>query len=91
VFDKLLIETLTHQFTGLEVIFVVRSLPALNDVTMQEAKKVGLGSLVELIQNGITGPLPGTILSRCSKKFFQLKNKFSKEIYCFEQASQSFV
>jgi len=67
VFDKLLIETLKkiHQ---LEITFVVRSVPTLGDATLKEAKSVGLDKIVTVIENGIDGPLPGTLLSRCSSK-----------------------
>ena len=67
VFDKLLIETIKkiHQ---LEITFVVRSVPTLGDATLKEAKSVGLDKIVTVIENGIDGPLPGTLLSRCSSK-----------------------
>ena len=67
VFDKLLIETIKkmHQ---LEITYVVRSVPTLNDATLKEAKSVGLDKIATVIENGIDGPLPGTLLSRCSSK-----------------------
>jgi uncharacterized protein with ATP-grasp and redox domains len=67
VFDKLLIETIKkmHQ---LEITYVVRSVPTLNDATLKEAKSVGLDRIASVIENGIDGPLPGTLLSRCSSK-----------------------
>ena len=65
VFDKLLIETLKAE-TDIEVVFVVRSVPTLNDATCEEAKMIGIDQVVTVIENGINGPLPGTILSRCS-------------------------
>ena len=65
VFDKLLIETIKkmHQ---LEITYVVRSVPTLNDATLKEAESVGLDKIATVIENGIDGPLPGTLLSRCS-------------------------
>ena len=65
VFDKLLIETIKkmHQ---LEITYVVRSLPTLNDATLKEAESVGLDKIATVIENGIDGPLPGTLLNRCS-------------------------
>ena len=67
VFDKLLIETIKkiHQ---LEITYVVRSVATLNDATLKEAKSVGLDKVATVIENGIDGPLPGTLLSRCSSK-----------------------
>ncbi len=65
VFDKVLIETI-KQVTNLEIVFVVRSVPALNDATRTEAKLVGMDDTTTVIENSIHGPLPGTVLSRCS-------------------------
>jgi hypothetical protein len=65
VFDKLLIETI-NKIHQLEIIYVVRSVPTLNDATLTEAKSIGLDKTATVIENGIDGPLPGTLLSRCS-------------------------
>jgi uncharacterized protein with ATP-grasp and redox domains len=67
VFDKLLIETIKIMY-DLEIVYVVRSIPTLNDATLKEAKSVGLDKIATVIENGIDGPLPGTILSRCSNE-----------------------
>ena len=45
-----------------------RSVPTLKDATLKEAKSVGMDKIVKVIENGIDGPLPGTVLSRCSKE-----------------------
>ena len=66
VFDKLFIETLKKLYQ-LEIVFVVRSVPTLNDATLTEAKSIGMDNIVKVVENGIDGPLPGTVLSRCSK------------------------
>ena len=65
VFDKLLLETIREEYRP-EVIFVVRSVPALNDATRNEAEMVGLDQVAPLMPNGLQAPVPGTILSRCS-------------------------
>lgn len=67
LFDKLLIQTIT-QAIDIEVVFVVRSVPTLNDVTSREAKIVGMDTAAKVIENGIDGPVPGTVLSRCSEE-----------------------
>jgi uncharacterized protein with ATP-grasp and redox domains len=67
VFDKLLIETI-QKIHQPEITFVVRSVPTLNDATLKEAKSVGLDKVATVIQNGIDGPLPGTLLNRCSSE-----------------------
>ncbi len=61
VFDRLLIETLNELFTA-EVIFIARARPALNDVTVAEARAVGLDQVARLIDNGIDDALPSTLL-----------------------------
>jgi uncharacterized protein with ATP-grasp and redox domains len=67
VFDKLLIETIKKIYQP-EIAFVVRSVPTLNDATFDEAKTVGIDEIATVIENGIDGPLPGTVLKRCSSK-----------------------
>jgi uncharacterized protein with ATP-grasp and redox domains len=65
VLDKLLVKTL-WQFSHPDVVFVVRNMPTLNDVTLTEAHQVELEKAAPVFTNGIDGPLPGTILKRCS-------------------------
>jgi uncharacterized protein with ATP-grasp and redox domains len=71
VFDRLLIETMKSKY-NVEIVFIVRSLPTLNDVTMEEAKMVGLHEITPVIENGMDGPVPGTIMARCSEKLTAL-------------------
>ena len=65
VFDKLLIGTIKGRFPC-EIVFVTRRLPTMNDATQEDAHLVGIDEIVPVVDNGIDGPLPGTILSRCS-------------------------
>ena len=65
VFDRLFIETV-KTFFEMEFILVVKSVPAMNDATLKEAHSVGMDRLATVIENGLQGPLPGTILRRCS-------------------------
>ncbi len=74
VMDKLFIKAIRKNI-GADIYFVVRSEPSLNDVTMEDAKKVGMDKMVPVIENGIEGPLPGTLLSRCSDKVKELVNR----------------
>ncbi len=71
VFDRLLIETIKKHHQP-QITFVVRSVPTLNDATIREAKAVGIDRIATVIENGIDGPLPGTILSRCSDEVNEL-------------------
>ncbi len=71
VFDRLFIETL-KSICNVEVVFVVRSVPALNDATAKEAAAVKLDEVAWIVENGIDGPLPGTVLARCSEQLRKL-------------------
>jgi len=72
VWDKILIEELLDLF-DLDIIYAVRGLPILNDVTMEDAEYVGMAQLVKVISNG--SEAPGTLLNRCSEEFV---SKFKK-------------
>jgi uncharacterized protein with ATP-grasp and redox domains len=72
VWDKILIEELLDHF-DLDVMYAVRGLPILNDVTMEDAEYVGMAQLVKVISNG--SEAPGTLLNRCSEEFV---SKFRK-------------
>ncbi len=74
VFDKLLIETIKNQY-NLKIVYIVRSIPTLNDATLKEANSVGIDQVVSVIENGIDGPLPGTILKRCSNELKELVHR----------------
>lgn len=74
VFDRLLIETI-KEMSDAEVVFVVRSEPTYNDVTLKEASEMGIDRIARVIENGISGPLPGTILQRCSQQMRDLCNE----------------
>lgn len=63
VFDRLLVERLATD----RVTLVVRGGAVLNDVTIEDARAVGLTEIVEVIDNG--SDAPGTILDDCSEPF----------------------
>lgn len=71
VLDRLLIETIRLRCDP-EIIFVVRSVPTLNDITLKDVATVGIDRIAKVIENGINGPLPGTILNRCSTEIRDL-------------------
>jgi len=50
VFDRALVETLLTR--GVNVIFVVKSGPVINDVLLEDARLTGLADLVEIIESG---------------------------------------
>ncbi|MCD4818560.1 MAG: ARMT1-like domain-containing protein [Candidatus Cloacimonetes bacterium] len=65
VFDKILIEEL-----GKPVHFIVREIPVINDVTMKEAKIIGIDRIANVISSGSLAP--GTILKNCDKNFVEM-------------------
>ena len=58
-----------------EIVFVVRSVPTLNDATLAEARSIGIDKIARVIENGVDGPLPGTLLSRCSNEVRDVVNR----------------
>jgi uncharacterized protein with ATP-grasp and redox domains len=71
VFDKLLIETIKAG-QDIEVFFIVRSVPVLNDATLKEAHYVGMDKVATVLENGINSPFPGTFFKRCSREVREL-------------------
>jgi uncharacterized protein with ATP-grasp and redox domains len=67
VFDKVLIEELIKR---VEVIFVVKSKPVLNDVLLEDAKMVGMDKVVKVIASG--SDHAGTTVADGSKEFKRL-------------------
>jgi uncharacterized protein with ATP-grasp and redox domains len=63
VFDRLLIEEI-HRVEELEIYFVVREKPVINDVTVDDALAVGMERVARVVSNG--SDAPATILSQCS-------------------------
>lgn len=68
VFDRLLIEQLPCE----KVTAVVRGGAIINDVTMEDAREVGLTDIVRVIDNGSAAP--GTILEISSQEFTDVFN-----------------
>ena len=67
VFDKILIEELNKPVT-----YVVRDLPVINDVTIEDAFSSGLDEVAEIITSGSSAP--GTILNLCNDVFLERFN-----------------
>jgi uncharacterized protein with ATP-grasp and redox domains len=65
VFDRILIETM-----GRETVYAVRDIPIINDATMEDARKSGIGKAARIVSSGCDAP--GTILKRCSREFLNL-------------------
>ena len=65
VFDRLLMEVLLERY-HLEITFVTRTRPVMNDATFQEALSMGIGKVAKIVENGIQEPIPGTYLEKMS-------------------------
>ena len=65
VFDRLLMEVLLERF-HLEITFVTRTRPVMNDATLKEARSMGIGKVAQIVENGIQEPIPGTYLKKIS-------------------------
>ena len=68
VLDKLFIETINCP----NIYFAVRSGPVLNDVTIDDAKMVGLDKIANIISTGDNAP--GVVLDACSDEFIRIFN-----------------
>lgn len=74
VLDRLFLETVKDRYE-MDVCYIVRSRPALNDVTKKEAGDIGMRAVAQVMENGIDGPLPGTLFHRCSPEVQSLIEK----------------
>jgi uncharacterized protein with ATP-grasp and redox domains len=66
VFDKLLVETLMKTYPKINVVCSVRSAPIINDVTLEDAKFIGLSDLIQVVEGSGT---PGIDLATSSEEF----------------------
>ncbi len=71
VFDRILIEELLR-VKELEIDFVVRDKPVINDATLRDALAAGIHKVARIISNG--SDAPATILAQCSPEMLELYN-----------------
>lgn len=71
VFDRLLLEVIKAA-AAVQVTFVTRERPVVNDATIADALAVGLDAVADLVGNGISDALPGTDLSKVSARVHKL-------------------
>ncbi len=67
-FDRLFLETIHHP----NVTFVTRGAPVINDITIDDAKQIGVDKICNVIHNGFDAP--STLLEFCSDEFIQAYN-----------------
>ena len=70
VFDKLLIQTLNTRFPDLKITYAVRGATIINDVTMEDAREVGLTKAADVISSGSV--CPGTYLDDADPDFLDI-------------------
>ena len=70
IFDKVFISEIKKGYPDKKIIFVVREQPVINDVTLADARAIGMDQLVETMSSGSI--YPGTILSKTSEPFQKL-------------------
>ena len=68
VLDKILIGVLLRE-TNLDIIYVVRGGPVINDATMEDARFVGMPDLVKVIDTGAA--FPGVVPEASSREFIE--------------------
>ena len=71
VFDKLLLEQLKQR--DKDILYAVKERPILNDALAQDAIECGIDKLAQVFSSG--SDAPGTVISRCSKKFISIFNQ----------------
>jgi len=64
LFDKVLMRRLKALFPQIRLGYVVRGVPIINDVTLEEAEDAGIGEVADIIDSGVD--TPGLDLSRMS-------------------------
>ena len=62
VFDRILIEEMKKP-----VIYVVRKIPVINDVTFEDAMEAGIDKVASILSSGTSAP--GTVLKTCNAQF----------------------
>ena len=66
LFDKLMIEVFHRYFPNLRIYYFVRGRPIINDVTMKEAKMVGMDEVCEVVDSGVD--TPGFLMERANER-----------------------
>jgi hypothetical protein len=72
VFDKLLLEVIKENYPNLQLFYAVRGKAIINDVTLEEAKEIGIDDVVNLVNSGVD--TPGLAYDHASEEFMELYN-----------------
>jgi uncharacterized protein with ATP-grasp and redox domains len=71
VFDKLFIEVLLTMHP-MDITYVTRTLPIMNDATLRDARFMGMGKVARIMENGVPEHFPGTFLKRIDSELKKL-------------------
>ena len=71
VFDKLFIEVLLAMHP-VDITYVTRTLPIMNDATLRDARFIGMGKVAHIMENGVLEHFPGTFLKRIDSELKKL-------------------
>jgi uncharacterized protein with ATP-grasp and redox domains len=71
VFDKLFIEVLLAMHP-VDITYVTRTLPVMNDATLKDALSMGMEKVAHLVENGLPEHFPGTLLKRIDSELKKL-------------------
>ncbi len=69
VFDKILLQVLKNKYPNKEFVYVVRGKPVINDVTLKEAKEIGINEICEIVDSGVD--TPGLDIKRANESFLK--------------------
>ena len=72
VYDKLLLEEINKAYPALKIYYAVRGCPIINDVTLKEAKEIGIDKVAKVVDSGVN--TPGLAYERASEEFMELYN-----------------
>ncbi|MDX9813922.1 MAG: ARMT1-like domain-containing protein [Sulfurimonas sp.] len=73
IFDKLYIQTLKKLYPNLDITYMVRGVPIINDVTIKEAKEAGFDEVCTLVDSGVD--TPGFSYDRANAKAKEIFDK----------------
>lgn len=69
VMDRVLLEEIARQNPEAELTYVVRGVPVLNDVILDDAEQVRMSEVARVITNGSTHPDPATVMVNAGDEF----------------------
>jgi len=70
VYDKVLMETMRRLYPEKQIRYVVRGRPIINDITVDEAKQIGIDAVAEIVDSGVD--TPGLDLLRATSTFTEM-------------------